>query len=462
MPSVLPPPLVESLKGLKGFNETAFILAHQQPETITSIRLNPSKYSLFSFQYSIEHLQLPVSGNVPWCTDGKYLSERPSFTFDPFFHAGMYYVQEASSMFLWQVLQQTTGDNTSGLKVLDLCGAPGGKSTLLSSYFKNGLVVANEVIKQRAATLVQNIAKWGESNVVVTNNDPKDFKRLENYFDVLVVDAPCSGSGLFRKNASAVNEWSEEAVLLCSARQQRILADAYACLKQNGLLIYSTCSYSPQEDEYILDWLADTFQLSAISISIESEWNIVETNSSKHKAAGYRFYPDKVKGEGFFIAAFRKQDGSDYSIPNGRMQPVTGAEANMWKGWLENPGTQCLFKQNDTTIALPSALQSDLAFLQKHLYIKSAGTILGNIKGKDIIPHHALALSTMGGKQTQAYHFSKEQAIQYLQKKEITNLPINDKGWQLATYCGVPLGWMKVLPNRINNYYPQEWRILKN
>src|ERR1044071_5586576 len=198
---------------------------------------------------------------IPWTEYGHYLSQRPSFTFDPLFHAGCYYVQEASSMFLEQALKQTI-DLSKPLRVLDLCAAPGGKSThILSLISKDSLLVSNEVIRSRAKILKDNIVKWGYSNVVVTNNDPKDFQRLENHFDVIVVDAPCSGSGLFRREPEAIEEWSINNVQLCCQRQQRILADIIPALKGGGILIYSTCSYSPQEDEQIVQWMRNEFPL---------------------------------------------------------------------------------------------------------------------------------------------------------------------------------------------------------
>ncbi len=393
-----------------------------------------------------------------------YLSERPSFTFDPLFHAGLYYVQEASSMFLWEVLKQTIGEKGAKQKVLDVCAAPGGKSTLLSSYFKDGMVVANEVIKSRANVLSENITKWGNDNVIVTNNDPIHFQKLDSFFDVMLIDAPCSGSGLFRKDNDAVNEWSKEAVNLCSLRQQRIVADAYPCLQQGGLLIYSTCSYSPEEDENILDWMMDTFGLSSVKIEMKEEWNIVETLSTKHKAYGYRFYPDKVKGEGFFIAAFIKKEGSPfYSFQENKVPSISKKETDIWNDWLNDASSFSIIKQKELFIAMPHFLHQHLALLQKALYIKSAGIALGEIKGKDVIPHHALAMSNTINPSLPNIVFTKEQAIQFLQKKEIDiNTSALSKGWQLALFCGMNLGWLKVLPNRINNYYPTEWRILKS
>jgi NOL1/NOP2/sun family putative RNA methylase len=247
---------------------------------------------------------------VAWSSNGYYLKSRPSFTLDPMFHAGAYYVQEASSMFLEEALKQAV-DLTQPLKVLDLCAAPGGKSTLTQSVISNSsLLVSNEVIKARVNVLAENITKWGSANVIVTNNDPKDFQRLPGYFDVVIVDAPCSGSGLFRKDPKAVDEWSEQNVQLCNQRQQRILADVLPALKPGGVLIYSTCSYSPEENEDICDWLMDNYSFENTRFTLNEELGIVETTSPNNKAVGYRFYPDKVKGEGLFIAAFKKSDNA--------------------------------------------------------------------------------------------------------------------------------------------------------
>ncbi len=294
------------MESVKGFNRKTFDEAHKRDEQLVSVRFNPDK------TFSVQCLKFKVQSSVPWCPYGRYLHERPSFTLDPLLHGGAYYVQEASSMFLWYVLEQTIGKNTSGLRVLDLCGAPGGKSTLLASYFKDALIVSNEVIRSRAAILVENITKWGSDHIVVTNNDPKDFVSLQGYFDVIVVDAPCSGSGLFRKNPDAISEWSEENVLLCSQRQQRILADVYPALKKDGVLIYSTCSYSAEEDEDIVDWMMSEFAVDSLQFAVPGDWGVVEVETKKRKAYCYRFFPDKVKGEGFFIAAFKKNEGDNF------------------------------------------------------------------------------------------------------------------------------------------------------
>ena len=451
----LPTSLLDSLEHVKGFDRKTFEAVHESGEQVVSVRLNPDK--LFDAACS----QLHVAENIRWCPYGKYLRERPSFTLDPLLHAGAYYVQEASSMFLWKVLEQIVGENTAGLRVLDLCAAPGGKSTLLASYFKDSLIVSNEVIRSRASILVENITKWGSGNVVVTNNDPKDFSALKNYFDVIVVDAPCSGSGLFRKDAEAIDEWSEENVMLCSQRQQRILADVYPALKKNGVLIYSTCSYSEKEDEDILDWMTNEFAVSSSQLTVSDEWGIVETQSDKHKAYGYRFFPGHVKGEGFFIAAFKKNDGEDILYRSAQLASAPKHEINMLNDWIKEHRSLSFFKQYENIIAIPLQWNQDVSLLQKNLYIKKAGITTGTVKGKDFIPDHELAMSLLLSEKISSVNLNYEQAIQYLKKKDVS---INDvqKGWNILKYCGANLGWIKVLHNRVNNYYPVNWRILKD
>ncbi len=442
--------LIESLRDVTGFSEASFIAVHESGEQVTSIRYNPVKGA------DMDALQ----DVVPWCSYGRYLSKRPSFTLDPLFHAGVYYVQEASSMFLWEALKQTI-ENKSGLHILDLCAAPGGKSTLLASYFTKGLIVSNEVIKSRASVLVENITKWGSDNVVVTNNDAKDFEKLPGFFDVMIIDAPCSGSGLFRKDTEAIEEWSMENVLLCSLRQKRILSNAYKTLKQDGILIYSTCSYSAEEDEEIMDWLTDEFNVENIQLQIQKEWNIVETSSQKHHASGYRFYPDKLRGEGFFIAVFKKKDGDIFSNKRSSIPTASKNKTAVAKEWISSTNELTFIKQKETFIALPEIFLNDVALLQKHLYLKKAGVAAGSLKGKDFVPEHALALSVIANKNLKKIELNKEQALQYLRKKDV-NIESDAKGWLLASYEGHNLGWMKVLHNRINNYYPTEWRILKD
>ena len=440
------------LAGSPGFDAENFIKAHQVSDSPTSIRLNPFKKSA-----------IKSDKQVPWCGEGYYLDTRPSFTFDPLFHAGCYYVQEASSMFIDHILHYINKD-TDGIKVLDLCAAPGGKSTLINSALKsNDLLVANEIIKTRVPVLMDNLTRWGTDNSIVTNNDPKDFGRLKGFFDIILVDAPCSGSGMFRKDPAAMEEWSEANVNLCHQRQERILADAYPALKEDGYLIYSTCSYSIEENENILDWLCAEFELESIRIPVEADWGIVESQSTQKQAWGYRFYPDKVKGEGLFAACLQKKESSGDVPPvkDKEHQKANFKEIDQVKPYINNAADFFFFKVNDDWLAINRHHKESLAILQRYLYIKKSGIRIGKLMGKDLIPDHELALSLIVNKdQFLQTELNKDQAIQYLRRENITDLDVSDKGWSLMNFEGHALGWAKLLPNRINNYYPKEIRIL--
>ncbi len=454
----LPQELLNSLSNLKGFDKEAFEKVHASGEQVTSIRLNPYKLSMVSDEWSIgspTHHSL-LTTHIPWTEYGYYLKTRPSFTFDPLFHAGCYYVQEASSMFIEQALKQTI-DLSKRLKVLDLSAAPGGKSTHIQSLIsKDSLLVSNEVIRSRANILKDNIIKWGCENVIVTNNDPKDFARLENYFDVIVVDAPCSGSGLFRRDPDTINEWSPNNVQLCSQRQQRILADVWPALKKDGILIYSTCSYSKEEDEDIVNWLLKELPIAHCPLQIENTWGIIESNG------GYRFWPDKIKGEGFFIACLRKTEGEEDSslkIKN-KPEPVTKNEMQLVKKWVREEGKQFV-KHLNTVYAWPSIVAPDFSLLLNKLSVVYSGILTGELYRDKLVPNHALAMSERVADNINKIELNYEQAIKYLQRKEL-QLETTEKGWQLVSFRGHSLGWINVLPNRINNYYPKELRILKD
>jgi 16S rRNA C967 or C1407 C5-methylase (RsmB/RsmF family)/NOL1/NOP2/fmu family ribosome biogenesis protein len=475
----LPKEFLSSLDGLAGFDSKGFALTHASASPPTSIRINPGKLQVLPSELGSQ------AEKIPWSTHGYYLSERPSFTFDPLFHAGAYYVQEASGMFLEEVLRQTV-DLSQPQRVLDLCAAPGGKSTLIQSLItKDSLLVSNELIRGRVGVLQGNMVKWGAANVIVTQNDARDFGKMENYFDVIVVDAPCSGSGLFRRDPAAIKEWSVDSVQACSQRQRRILADCWPALHQGGVLIYSTCSYSKEEDEDILDWLIDATAADpatatigeaaeSLRLSIDDHWNIVETITAK-RGYGYRFYPDRLKGEGFFIAAVKKMDGGEFIYPRTRTtigETLTKQEESAIRNWVRPERPLRFFSHNEQLFSLPAELAADAAFLQSCAYLKCAGISTGRVAAKEFIPAHELALSELIPDALPAIDLSKEEAIQYLRKEEI-RLPAagagtastpdaaSYRGWALVRYEGLNLGWIKILPGRINNYYPREWRILK-
>lgn len=443
----LPEGLLKDLQQVEGYDEKAFIEAHQSP-AVTSMRLHPQKQSK-AFAGAVQ---------VPWCSEGRYLSERPLFTVDPLFHAGAYYVQEASSMFL-DHLFRTVFPERDNMRVLDLCGAPGGKSTLIaSSLEQDSLLICNEVIRTRAPILEENITRWGYMNNWVTSNDAKDFGKLSGYFDAIVVDAPCSGSGLFRKDEKAINEWSEGNVHLCSQRQQRILADVWPSLKENGVLFYATCSYSPEEDEQILDWLLETLDAESIDINVPAEWGIVKTQSANTNATGYRFFPDKVKGEGFFIAAIRKLDASQsLRLPKGKSLHDSKAYQQA-QYLLDIPDWTCLRSKDGSYRAIHKQHEQDYVLLNDIVYLRRTGLDIGSPTAKEWLPGHDIALSVNKSLNLPMLHLDKEQALHYLKKEEI-KLSSTAKGWYIAAFEGKGLGWVKVLENRSNNYLPKNWRI---
>lgn len=371
-------------------------------------------------------------------------------------------------MFLEAALRQTA-DCSRPLRVLDLCAAPGGKSTLIQSVLAPGsLLVSNEVIRTRVNILQENMVKWGAANTVITSNDPRDLRRMENFFDVIVVDAPCSGSGLFRRDPEAIREWSLDSVQACHQRQQRILSDCWPALRQDGILIYSTCSYSREEDEEILDWIMEELDGESCRLQLEEEWNIVETSGGKG-GYGYRFFPDRLKGEGFFLAAVRKREGGPFDYPRSKkptIEKLSRSEIQHVQAWVGKDQPLTFFRHHEDVYALPEMLTEDLAYLQGTAYIKKAGVIMGKMAGMGkqagpaFIPEHDLALSVIVSRELAAVDISKDQAIQYLRKEEL-RLDGAPTGWTLVRYEGQHLGWVKVLPNRVNNYYPKEWRILK-
>lgn len=443
----LPAEFIIRTKALLG-NSFDDLIAALETEPPVSIRLNSAKYK--------GNIQLAP---VPWNEAGYYLDKRPQFTFDPLFHAGCYYVQEASSMFVGQAIKQhTEGD----IKVLDLCAAPGGKSTLIADMISKGsLLVSNEVIRSRANILAENMMKWGNPNVVVTNNDPAQIGKLDNFFDIILVDAPCSGEGMFRKDEGAISEWSVDNVKLCKERQQRILGDVWKALKPNGLLIYSTCTYNREENEENVKWIRDELGAEALPLEVKEEWQI--TPSFDKEIPAYRFFPHKTKGEGFFLAVLRKNDEKMHSKPlkiKGKKEKGKIIELGAdYKKYIVNKESFTFYSKNDVWYAFPNDLYNDLLYLKSELNIISEGIGLGEFKGKDFIPNQSLAFSNYINKDAFViYETDWKTAIAYL-RKEAINLDNQPKGYILLTYQNTPLGFVKNIGNRANNLYPQEWRI---
>ncbi|MFM6994023.1 MAG: methyltransferase RsmF C-terminal domain-like protein [Sediminibacterium sp.] len=451
---MLPEKFITSLVGLPGFDKDTFVATHQVPADFTSVRLNQFK----PFDLSAHPFMNKVTP-INWCQQGYYLSGRPSFVVDPLWHAGGYYVQEASSMFLHTIISQLA-DAEKYYKVLDLCAAPGGKTTLLANYFKHGLVVANETIKSRNAILEENCIRWGSDHIVVTQNDPSHFKALPNFFDFIIADAPCSGSGLFRKDPQAIQEWSEENVLHCSQRQERIVEESIAALQEGGYYIYSTCSYSFEEDEKIMDYIASIEGMQSVAIQVPSSTQIVTTISPIRQAHGYRFYPDKIKGEGFFIAVFQKQKAdytSQFSTPF-QFATLSKKELASLNAIYALPEQFVCIQHQEEIMALPQHCYADLQTIRAHLYVKKMGMRIGSLKGADLVPAHDLVMSQWSEMPYADISVELPEALQFLRRADFQlNGP---KGWHSISYMNCRLGWVKILPNRLNNYYPNTWRIL--
>lgn len=456
----LPTAFLAQMQDLLGEELPPFLAALSAYPPI-SIRKNINKVE------NINHLFTNINEPVKWLEGGgAYLESRPSFTLDPAFHAGAYYVQEASSMFVTEALRQTI-DVQQPLKILDLCAAPGGKTTLLADAVSNeSLVLGNEVIKSRYHILRDNVVKWGLPNIATTQHDPEDFAPLQNFFDVVLTDAPCSGEGMFRKDNNAIAEWSPDSVQVCAARQRRILAAAVQVLRGGGKLIFSTCTFNDTENIQNVAWLCEQFGLKAMRLDLPKNFNIIEKNNNQ--AIGYQFFPHRTRGEGFFIAILEKPQTAanpDFLINpkiNLKLPKLGRKQTELLKDWIKDfdkfdfflkPNQQILaiLKQQTPLAAQVASVLPRLAF----------GIEVGECKGTDFVPSHDLALSVVAPAQSNAFRrvaLTRQEALQFLKREPLEiDAP---QGWALICYEGLGIGWAKILKNRVNNYLPKHFRIL--
>jgi 16S rRNA C967 or C1407 C5-methylase (RsmB/RsmF family)/NOL1/NOP2/fmu family ribosome biogenesis protein len=435
-----PEAFIQSLAHLPGVDAGALLQALQQPAP-ASIRYNRRK-------------RPAPAGSVPWCSAGAYLAVRPSFPLDPLWHGGAYYVQEASSMFVAQLaaLLPSLG---ARCRVLDLCAAPGGKSTLLASLLPpDGLLVSNEAVRNRVPILLENLAKWGEPNVAVTAADPVQFRSLPAFFDLLLIDAPCSGEGLFRRQAAAIREWSEAAVRHCADRQRRIVADAWDALRDDGVLVYSTCTFNRHENEENVEWMIRQLGAERLSLPVDPAWGVVESE------AGYRFYPHRLQGEGFFMSVLRKRAPcppiSRKGIPTDR-PTVAARDAALIGKWLHGDFAPAVVGHQ--LYALPQEQQPAIAQLSACLPVLRAGVPVGERKGDDCAPAAALALSTACRRDAfPVVELPLQKAIDYLRRENV-HFPAAPNGYLLVAYDNLPLGFAKKIGRRTNNLFPMPWRI---
>jgi 16S rRNA C967 or C1407 C5-methylase (RsmB/RsmF family)/NOL1/NOP2/fmu family ribosome biogenesis protein len=434
----IPQALIDSIKNLKDFDQEALIHAHEQGEIPTSLRLNPFKL--------IKNWNID-SSDISFSKYGKYSNNPPNYNADPLFQAGIYTIQEANSMSLEYVLTNTV-DLSKDLRILDLCASPSGKNTHIASLITpESILVSNEVISTRSDILSDNMTKLGTMNTIVTSNDPKDFGKLTGFFDVVVIDPPNSGSGLFRKNPDAINDWSLENVELFAQKQKRIISDAWACLKEGGILIYSTSSYSSAENEEVMDWVYEKYgATNALATEILKEGSL-------------RFYPNE-KGEGFFISALKKNNPEKETyVRSGR--PIKNnsrrTQREVFRPWIKDIDDYNWYDVKEEFFLIHSEHEYLVKVLESYLHIRKAGVKMGKIAGKDLIPDHQLALSLYLTDSINRVELTKEEALKYLRREDFT-LDQAQKGWSLMTFKNFGLGWAKILPNRINNYYPKEFR----
>lgn len=422
---------------------------------VTSVRFNPFKIS-----------EKPEGRQVPWSRYGFILDERPQFTLDPAFHAGAYYVQEASSMFVEYVYRTLIGER-QGIRLLDLCASPGGKTTLYSTVAGlDSLVVANEVIRPRAMTLAGNVQKWGLGNVVVTNNDPSHFSGFRNWFDVIAVDAPCSGEGMFRKDAKARDEWSPDLVNLCAARQRRILSDIWDALKPGGILIYSTCTYNRQENEDNVAWLCGEYDCEGVGIDVPDEWKVIKGSIPADGEAipTFRFYPHRVEGEGFFAAVIRKGgQGEKAFAPKPRRNVFTEVPRNLRQelaGWVGQPELMRFAQAAGNIYAYYNDTFADIKTISETLSVVTSGIMTGQVFSGKLRPEHPLALfHDINRNAVPLAELPLDAALDYLRKQNV-DISYFREGINLVTAGGFTIGWAKRIGNRINNMLPKEFRIV--
>ncbi len=380
-------------------------------EAPVSIRVNPSKVSLANGE------------RVPWCSEGYYLNDRPQFTFDPLLHAGCYYVQEASSMFVTHILRNVQCSSTSeaakpitmvhGQCALDLCAAPGGKSTALRSVLPDDCVlISNEPMGNRAQILLENVTKWGAPNHIVTNNYPRDFRKSKLKFDLILCDVPCSGEGMFRKDPNAISEWSAQNVEKCWQLQREIVADAWECLNPGGLLIYSTCTYNTKENEENIRWILDTYDAQVLDIPVDPSWNITGSLLEGFNEPVYRFIPGITRGEGLFVCALRKISRKD----EGRGRKEEGERS-------KEISSADIIKNKNLKVLDPDILLPPSSLLAPKVDVDYA------------------------------------EALKYLRGEALVLPPDTPRGIVTITYQGQALGPAKNIGNRANNLYPKPWRI---
>ena len=457
----LPEKFVSRMQRELGHDEAEALCLSLMTEPSTAVRMNP-------YKRTVPHWNDVTS--VAWSKQGYLLSERPSFTLDPAFHAGAYYVQEASSQFAGYIMLNALGgaEAAQGKYILDVCAAPGGKSTHYASIVgPEGLVVANEINRSRAAVLADNARKWGIGNMVVACNDSSRLAQVEEWFDAVAVDAPCSGEGMFRKMDEAQEQWSEANVAMCAERQWEILQNAFRALRPGGVLIYSTCTFNRAEDEDILSRAVEAWgdELEEVTnIPVDAAWGVVEGQIGVFHT--YRFFPHRISGEGMFMAVARKigdTEGKRRKIKARRsiITTVDRRSAEELSRWVKEPEHMCFYAAGEMLYGCRKSHYADIEALSSIVAVIYSGVAMGQIFKNCLKPDGALAFY-VGLRQdaVQSRVLPMDEALKYLRKQDV-EVGVFAEGINLVLWDGLPLGFVKRVGARINNMYPNSLRILK-
>jgi len=413
----------------------------------TSVLINPFKKNQ------------PNGSSVLWNPHGKILPERPNFTSDPNYHAGAYYAQEANSMFIHVLIDHAIGKSTP-IAALDLCAAPGGKSLLMNvSLHPDSFCLSNEIIPNRLAVLRENIAKWGSSNHLTIGNSPEKIP-FQNAFDLILVDAPCSGEGLFRRQESFRLEWNEHLAQSCSIRQKDILKEAYRMLKPGGFLIYSTCTYAQTENEEIVDWICESFEIENIALPLDNSWGITEAHSEH--GVGYQMLPHLTPGEGFFCSLFQKTEnhsaGSKSKIKNSSLTNPSKIQLAEIKRYI-SPDIETRIDVNGRVFTFPFH-NSFFPMFENDYPNANLGVQLGEFMRDKFIPHQSLANTNLFNSEVPQIQLSFDQAQAYLRGEALS--ANSTRGYQIVSFQEQALGWVKSVGNRCNNMYPKPWYVKQN
>lgn len=430
----LPQQFLDRMKTILGDEFDAFLSSYNEPPCV-GIRVNPLKKPLSDFTAGLER--------VPWCADGFYADKTTLSGKHPLHFAGAFYFQEPSAMAAAASIPINEGD-----AVLDLCAAPGGKATQAGAALGGtGLLVANEIVPRRADILAENIERMGIANAVVTNESPGRLaEKFSECFDKIIVDAPCGGEGMFRRDERAVTEWSAEHSRSCAERQKNILSSAVKLLKNGGMLLYSTCTFAEEENEDNVRYLINEHGMTLLNIALDG------VSRGINMAEAIRIYPHKSRGEGHFAALLQKNYGGENPLPQPKRTAAADAAMEMYRKFesealnVRLEGTPCLF--------------GDRLFLAHtdadRLKTPRPGLLLGECKKNRFEPSHALASSLKIQDFKRTLSVGDDKAASYLRGE---TLELCENGFAAVTYDGLPLGWGKASGGILKNRLPKGLRL---